>query len=395
MIEIIGKNGVCKIMTDQRDEEGISHLYKIMSAGVTKGSIVRVMPDYHEGKGSVIGFTQKLDKSNPRICPNVVGVDIGCRVSAIKLSNIHNLDFEKIDKWIRANIPLGAGGYLPDGLTEKQKSLITKEELEKFVDATALIKEDSKEGFTMRVSVLGQLASIGSGNHYCEIGRDKDGNYWLSLHCGSRNFGLTVANIYQRHAEEYCDDCCEKEMRYLDKSSPYLDRYLTCIDACQTFSEVNHRILFHTIKDFLESEFADKKTYGFEEYITTLHNYIDLEHMIVRKGAISAQEGEKVLIPFNMRDGVAICVGKGNEDFNWSAPHGAGRLMSRSKAKSLIDAEKVKKEMSDAGVFTTSIDYALDESPCVYKDKNEILERIKPTVNVIETIKPVYNIKGR
>ena len=322
-------------------------------------------------------------------------MDIGCRVSVIKLSNIHNLDFEKIDKWIRSNIPLGAGGYLPVGLTEKQKSLITKEELEKFVDATALIKEDSKEGFTMKVSVLGQLASIGSGNHYCEIDQDKDGNYWLSLHCGSRNFGLTVANIYQRHAEEYCDDRCEKEMRYLDKSSPYLDRYLTCVDACQTFSEVNHRILFHTIKDFLESEFADKKTDGFEEYITTLHNYIDLEHMIVRKGAISAQEGEKVLIPFNMRDGVAICVGKGNEDFNWSAPHGCGRLMSRSQAKKNLDLNFVKEDMKVAGVFTTSLDYALDEAPDAYKNKDEIMKYIEPTVDVIETIKPVYNVKGR
>lgn len=395
MIEIVGKNGVCKVMTDQRDEEGISHLYRIMSTGVTEGSVVRVMADYHEGKGSVIGFTQRLNKENPRICPNVVGVDIGCRVSTIKLSNIHNLDFDKIDKWIRANIPLGAGGYLPSGMTERQKSFIKLEELETFVDAVQLIEEDGKDGFTMKVSVLNQLVSIGSGNHFVEIDQDKEGNYWLTLHCGSRNFGLTVANIYQRHAEEYCDDRCEKEMRYLDKGSTYFDRYLACVNACQVFSEVNHRILFHTIKDFLETEFADKKTDGFEEYITTLHNYIDLENMIVRKGAISARNEEKVLIPFNMRDGIAICVGKGNEDYNWSAPHGCGRLMSRSQAKKNLDLDLVKEDMKEAGVYTTSLDYALDEAPDAYKNKEEILKYIEPTVEVKTFLKPVYNIKGR
>ena len=322
MIEVVGKNGVCKIMTDQRDEEGISHLYRIMSAGVTEGSVVRVMADYHEGKGSVIGFTQRLNKENPKICPNVVGVDLGCRVSSVKLPKIHDLDFDRIDKWIRANIPLGAAGYLPSGLSEKQKSLIKKEDLIIFDDASKLIKEDGKDVISMKVSILNQLVSIGSGNHFVEIDQDEKGNYWLTLHCGSRNLGLTVANIYQKHAEDYCDERCEKEMKYLDKGSFFFDRYLTCVHACQVFSDVNHRILFYTIKDFLESEFSDKKTDGFEEYITTLHNYIDLENMIVRKGAISAQKGENILIPFNMKEGIAICAGKGNEDYNWSAPHG-------------------------------------------------------------------------
>lgn len=394
MIELFGKNGLCKIMTDHRDENAISHLYGIMSSGITENSIVRIMPDYHEGKGTVIGFTQKLDKDNARICPNVVGVDIGCRISAIRMSNIHNLDFDKIDKWIRANIPLGAGGYL-DCFPNKYKSLIKKEEFNLFEEANKLIEEDGKEGYKMKVPILNQLISIGSGNHFIELNQDKEENYWLSLHCGSRNFGLVVANIYQHHAEEYCKDLCDKEMKYFDKDCKYFDRYLTCVNACQTFSEVNHRLLFHILKEYLESEFAEKKTNVFEEYISTLHNYIDLENMIVRKGAISAKEGEKVLIPFNMRDGIALCVGKGNEDYNYSAPHGAGRLMSRSQAKKMLNLEEVKESMKQSGVYTTSLDYALDEAPEAYKNKEEIIAYIEPTVNVLETIKPVYNVKGK
>lgn len=382
-------------MSDSRDELAISHIYKIMSAGITENSIVRVQADYHEGKGSVIGFTQRLNKENPRICPNVVGVDIGCRISAIKLSNIHNLDFEKIDKWIRQNIPLGAGGYVNGGLNQYHKSFIKKEELNIFEDANKLILEDGNGNYNMKVSILNQLVSIGSGNHFIEIDKDKNENYWLCLHCGSRNFGLVVANIYQKIAEEYCNDKCEKEMKFLDKNSPYLDRYLTCVHACQTFSEVNHRILFHLIKDFLENEFADNKSNDFEEYITTLHNYIDLKNMIVRKGAISSQKGEKILIPFNMRDGISICIGKGNEDYNWSAPHGAGRLMSRSQAKQNLDLDKVKQDMKNSGIFTTSLDYALDEAPEAYKNKDEIIQYLEPTADIIEIIKPVYNIKGK
>ena len=395
MIEVIGKNGTAKIMTDMKDELAISHLYRIMSAGVTENSIVRVMADYHEGKGTVIGFTQKLDKNDPRVCPNFVGVDIGCRVSTIKLSSIHDLDFEKIDKWIRNNIPLGAGGYLKDGFPNNMKDFIEKEELKLFEDATKLIDEDGKENYSMKVSVLNQLISIGSGNHYIEIDQDNSGSYWLNIHCGSRNFGLIVANIYQNKAIELCEDKCEKEMRYLTKDSIYLDRYLTCVDACQKFSEVNHRLLLRKIGEFLCENFSDKKKFEFESYITTLHNYIDIENMIVRKGSISANENELVLIPFNMRDGIAIGLGQGNQEYNCSAPHGCGRLMSRAKAKQSLDLSKAKSDMQNAGVFTTSLDYALDEAADAYKNKDEIIEYIKPTVKILDIIKPVYNVKGK
>ena len=366
-----------------------------MNADVTENSIVRIMADYHEGKGSVIGFTQRLNKNNPRICPNVVGVDIGCRVSTICLPTIHNLDFEKIDKWIRQNIPLGAGGYLPNGLSKSELNSIKKDDLKIFEDATKLLKEDGKELYTMKVSVLNQLMSVGSGNHYVEIDIDDNGKYWLSVHCGSRNFGLAVANIYQKYAEDYCNDKCEKEMKFFDKDSIFFNHYLICVNACQMFSKVNHMLLMNKIGNFLCNEFSDDKKYNAENYITTLHNYIDLDNMIVRKGAISAQKDETVLIPFNMRDGIAICIGKGNEDFNFSAPHGCGRLMSRSEAKRNLNLDKAKEDMKIANVFTTSLDYALDEAADAYKSKDEIIEFIKPTVDVKMIMKPVYNIKGK
>lgn len=395
MIEVIGKNGTAKIMTDMRDEQAITHLYHIMSAGITENSTVRIMADYHEGKGSVIGFTQRLNKSNPRICPSVTGVDLGCRISSMRFDKINNLDFDKIDKWIRGNVPLGAGGYLNGGISSHLKTLIFKNELKSFEDAEKLIKEDGKTGYNMKVNVINQLFSIESGNHFIAINQDKDGKYWLSLHCGSRNFGLVVANIYQTKAIEYCEDNCEKDLKYLDNNTPFLERYLTCVNACQIFSEVNHRLLFDKIGRFLCENFSEDKKFEYNEYITTLHNYIDLENMIVRKGAISARNGEKVLIPFNMRDGISVCIGKGNEEYNFSAPHGAGRIMSRSQAKKVLDLESVKKDMQDHGVFTTSIDYALDEAPDAYKDKDEIIKYIEPTVLVTDVMKEVYNIKGK
>ncbi len=396
MIEITGKNGTAKIMCDMRDELAISHIYRIMSAGVTENTTVRVMPDYHEGKGSVIGFTQVLDKNDLRVCPNVVGVDIGCRISSYRLSKLDDIDFKVLDDWIRANIPLGAGGYLPHGLDKFQLMLVTDEEMKLFAEAERLMAEDGKDGYVMKVPVMGQLCSIGSGNHFIALNRDSEGSIWLSLHCGSRNFGLAVCNIYQRHAEELCDDRCEPEMRFLDRSSPYLDHYLTCLHACQVFSEVNHRILSWTIGDFICRQFGE---YGMvyipDDHITTIHNYIDLDHMIVRKGAISARKGERVLIPFNMRDGIAVGVGKGNEDYNWSAPHGAGRLFSRAEAKRVLDLDECKREMAEHGVFTTSLDYALDEAAGAYKDKEMILSAISPTVEVKETMAEIYNIKGK
>jgi RNA-splicing ligase RtcB len=388
MIEITGTNGICQVMTDHVDENALAHLKQIMSAGITEDTIVRVMPDYHEGVGSVIGFTQKLSKNNLRICPNVVGVDIGCRISAVKFGKLKNLDFQEFDTWIRKNIPLSEGKYLPE-FPQKYESLISDEELELFEDATKLIEEDGSNfnlKFLLKVPVLNQLVSVGGGNHFIELNVDKTGKHWLSLHCGSRNFGWLVAKIYQTYAEQYCSEDCNNEMKWFDKDCKYLDRYLTCLHACQVFSEVNHRIIFQMFSDYFQTEIEDS--------ITTLHNYIDLDNMILRKGAISAQKNERVLIPFNMKDGIAIGTGKGNAEYNYSAPHGAGRVLSRNQAKKQLNLDEVKSIMKEAGIFTTSLDYALDEAPAAYKNSEEILKYIEPTVSVTEILKPIYNIKG-
>lgn len=394
-MKIQGRCAEVDIKTDNIEEEALRQLYNIASCSVVEGSIIKVMPDVHAGKGVTIGFTQKLNKSDIRICPNFLGVDIGCRVSSIKLRSIHNLDFGKIDSWIRSNIPLGAGGYLKNGFPSKYKNMISKEEYEILENANKLIDEDKKQEYEMKVSILNQLVSIGSGNHFISINQDKDGCYWLSIHCGSRNFGLVVANIYQNKAIEYCEDKCDKDMKFLDSNSIYLNHYLECVNACQKFSEINHRLLTFIIGSFLCEEFSDNKKFEYDEYITTIHNYLDLDNMIIRKGAISAQNGEKLLVPFNMRDGIAIGIGKGNEDYNFSAPHGAGRIMSRAKAKQTLDLNKVKEDMKNANVFTTSLDYSLDEAADAYKNKEEIIEYIKPTVDIVDIMKEVYNIKGK
>lgn len=396
MIPIVGKNGTAKILTDERDELAISHLYNIMSYGLTEGSTVRVMADYHEGKGAVIGFTQRLNKDDPRICPNVVGVDIGCRVSALELKNCKPIDYEKLDAFIRNNIPLGAGNYATDSTIKKSAMAMAfdKSLLEVLKEAYKMYQLDG--GYSTKTPVCDQLFSLGSGNHYIEIDQSEStGNFWLNVHSGSRNFGLQVATLYQKKAEEYCKDKCPLELRYLDKGSEYYSHYLSAVQACQLFSELNHTMILKILQRYLYETCGEYGRFSEGEHITTLHNYIDLDELIVRKGAISARAGEVVLIPLNMRDGMAVAVGKGNEDYNWSAPHGCGRLMSRSQAKKSLDAAAVKQGMVDAGVFTTSVEYSLDEAADAYKDKDTVLDCIKDTVEIREILKPVYNIKGK
>ena len=391
-ITITGGNGEAVIMCGARDELAISHLYRIMSCGAVKGSTVRVMPDYHEGKGSVIGFTQRLDRSDPRVCPNFVGVDIGCRVSSMKLP-VESVDFEALDKWIRANVPLGAGSYVQGGVSMKYLSSHIPADMIKRIEAAGrLAEEDGNDGWSMKVPPLSQLLSLGGGNHFIALNKDPDGGIWLSVHSGSRNLGLVVCNVYQRLAVEECEDRCETDMRYLSKGT-HLDHYLEAVDGCQAFSEANHML----IMDEVGHEICRLAGVAYDptDMVTTLHNYIDLDTMTIRKGSVSAEDGERFLLPLNMRDGIAVCVGKGNDDWNQSAPHGCGRLLSRSEAKKLLNAEEAKREMAEAGVYTTSLDYALDEAAGAYKDKGMVLEAIRPTADISFVMREIYNIKGK
>lgn len=393
MLEITGKYGTAEIMTDSIDSGSWSLLYKAMSAGVSEGTKVVVMPDCHSGSTCVVGFTQQMNRNDPRLCPNLIGADIGCNITAMKMEldpNIEALEsLAAFDRFIRANIGIGSGAYTAD-LSKKEKSLLSKEDVEIFAETEKMIRADGKTGYAMKASILSQLKSVGSGNHFIELGKDSEGFYWLTVHSGSRNLGLTVAKIYQHHAVEYCRDRCEKDIKYLDRGTPYFDQYVFAVTACQRFSQRNHELILHALADYLLAETGRRPL----ETVGTMHNYMEMERMIVRKGAVSADRGQMLLIPFNMRDGIALCEGKGNADWNWSAPHGAGRLLSRGEAKVQLDLDAAKREMTERGIFSTSLDSCIDETAGAYKPMQEILDRIAPTVTVKDMIRPVYNIKG-
>ncbi|MDO4573643.1 MAG: RtcB family protein [Planctomycetia bacterium] len=395
-MEISGKYGTAKIFNDgTQDYQVMGQLRQIMNSMLAEGTQVRVMPDVHTGKGCVIGFTQRLNREAPRISPNIVGVDLGCSVTTGRLKTTQIPDFAEFDRFIRQNIPLGAGAYLQtiqktwtkvDRATFRHADKVLFEEAEKILD------EDAPPQLALKTPILQQLKSLGSGNHFLELGRDPEGRLWLSAHSGSRQFGMTTANIYQYHAEKYCREkgySIPGDLCFLDPETPYWRRYLTCVAAAQRFATINHQMM---LRDILQNFFHEE---AFEEWITSMHNYVDLDEMVLRKGAIAAHEGEACLIPFNMRDGLAVCRGKGNDDWNFSAPHGAGRLMSRSQAKQVVQLASVKEDMAQHGVYTTSLEYALDEAPDAYKPMEGILQCIEPTVEVAFLIKPLYNVKGR
>lgn len=395
-MEITGKYGTAKVFNclDQ-DYEVFDQLKHVMNSLLAEGTQVRVMPDVHVGKGCVIGFTQRLNPESPRICPNIVGVDLGCTVTTGRLKTTQIPDFAELDRFIRQNIPLGAGAYLRQlrkTWTKTDRAKVSHADKNLLEKAEQILREDAPPGMSLKVPILQQLKSLGSGNHFLELGINAHGELWLTAHSGSRQFGTTTAEIYQHHAEAYCrrwEYKIPRDLSFLDPGTPYWKRYLHCVAAAQRFATINHQMILHEI---LQNFFHEET---FEEMIVSMHNYVDLDEMVIRKGAISAHEGERCLIPFNMRDGLAVCLGKGNDDWNHSAPHGAGRLMSRSQAKKKLQLAQVEEDMARHGVFTTSLGYALDEAPDAYKPKREILSCIAPTVEVKFYITPLYNIKGR
>ncbi len=396
MLIVNGKYGTASIMTDAIDSGSWAFLHRVMSAGVAEGSRIAIMPDCHSGASCVIGYTQKLNPADPRICPNIIGVDIGCTISSLRLELSPAIEqpeeLARLDAHIRTHIGIGVGEYCPQRLTREEKLSIHTDDIGAFSAAERLIEEDGRHGSPMNRPVLAQLKSIGGGNHFIELGRDSSGAYWLTVHSGSREFGKTVAKIYQKHAVDACADRCEPELRYLTPESPYYGHYLEAVDACQRFARVNHALILADIARFLQGGNSRQRV---SPTCCTMHNYIDLENMVVRKGAVRAAAGERLLIPFNMRDGIALCTGKGNAEWNESAPHGAGRLMTRAEAKATLNLSEARDEMAAHGVFSTSLDYCLDETAGAYKPMQEILERIRPTVEVHDLIRPLYNIKGK
>jgi RNA-splicing ligase RtcB len=331
------------------------------------------MPDCHAGKGSVIGFTATI---KDYVIPNIVGVDIGCGIEAYNLGKIQ-IDFEKLDHHIRKHIP--------SGFEKRGKKLYEISTLNKLLKANMEdVCEDTRQNLN---DVLLSLGTLGGGNHFIEVDEDVEGNRWLVVHTGSRNFGKRICEFHQNKAKELMHKTFNgdayKDLEFLPMDMGG-EEYLADMRIAQRYAALNRK----SILDFFLRYFDVKPI----DYILSVHNYIDDEGMI-RKGAISAKNDEKLLIPLNMRDGVIVGRGKGKADWNWSAPHGAGRILSRGQAKRNLVLDEYKKEME--GIYTTSVSMdTIDESPMAYKSKDTILSSIEEEVIVDFVMKPVYNFKA-
>ncbi|MBQ8479522.1 MAG: RtcB family protein [Akkermansia sp.] len=396
MITIQGQYASARVMIDEIDADTRRQIYHILAAPVSAGSHIAIMPDTHAGNNCVVGFTQRLNAAGA-VSPNMLGVDIGCTVSLLPLGEVGGIDFPALDSYIRANVAVGVGEYRATLPLRSIRNRF-KDTVQLIEDAERLLAEDGERG--RGISPLTQLGSLGGGNHFISLNRSQQsGVVYLGVHCGSRNFGLRVNKLYQHLAAEYRAQQGyggTPEMAYLDRNSPYYEHYLTCVHACQQFARLNHLI----IREAVARYFADMHKLPVLKDVdgpamVSMHNYLDLQGMVLRKGAIRAAEGEPVVIPFNMRDGIGIGTGRGNEEWNHSAPHGAGRLLTRAEARACIDRAAAEKDMADHGVFTTSLAYAIDEAPDAYKPMHLIRSAIAPAVDLHEVLPEIYNLKGR
>lgn len=405
MIEVAGKYNTAKIFTDNADKETISQIIELCNQEFVANSKIRIMPDCHAGKGCVIGFTANL---GDKIIPNIVGVDIGCGMCTVNLGK-DNIDLNKLDDIIHKHVPSGRSAH---------ESKCVKFDLERL-----MCYRELKEIKHIKRS----LGTLGGGNHFIEINIGSDKIKYLVIHTGSRNLGKQVADYYQSIAVELCSgkekyylerdriieeykangrrdeiaDALKKLKQNYDNLQPKYNKdvcflygkwreyYLHDMKICQEYAEENRT----TIADIIIAQMYGK-TISEYNYFQTIHNYVGFDDNIIRKGAISAKDGEKVLIPMNMRDGSLLCVGKGNADWNFSAPHGAGRILSRTQARNTLNLGDYEKSMN--GIFTSSVSLdTIDEAPDAYKPINEIMENIKNTVDVIEILKPIYNFKSQ
>ena len=397
MIELKGKFAEAKVFTDVVDNESISQVINLLNQPYVEGSKVRMMPDIHAGAGCTIGTTMTI---KDKICPNLVGVDIGCGMETIRIKETH-IEPQKLDKVIRANIP---SGFEIRSVPHRYA---------KDIDLSDL--HCAKRVNTNRA--YNSIGTLGGGNHFIEANKDETGNIYIVVHSGSRHLGLEIANFYQESAyksltsysKEEIDAVItqlkesgrQKEIQNIlkemkAKKSPVpkplayvegdmFERYLHDMKIAQKFASLNRQAMM----DIIVKEMGLHVV----EQFTTIHNYIDVDNMILRKGSVSAKDGERLIIPINMRDGSLICTGKGNSDWNYSAPHGAGRLMSRSAAKETFTVSEFKKQME--GIFTTSVNRStLDECPMAYKSIEDIVDNIEPTVSIDAIIKPIYNFKA-
>lgn len=322
------------------------------------------MPDAHAGAGCVVGTTMTIED---KVVPNLVGVDIGCVMEVVNLGNC-SMDFEKLDRVIRERIPSGSA---------------LRTSPHKYADELRLEELTKPRAVHMERAVC-SVGTLGGGNHFIEIDHDEDsGEYFLIIHSGSRKAGLEVAKFHQKEAARGKPAEVPFELAFV--TGKRMRNYLRDMGIMQEFADLNRRAMAEEIMEGMDWKARDR--------FSTIHNYIDLDNMILRKGAVSAQKGERLLIPLNMRDGSLICEGLGNPDWNCSAPHGAGRAYSRKDAREKLDLAEFRKDME--GIYSTCISNStLDESPGAYKSSDEIMEEIGDTVNIVSRLKPVYNFKA-
>ncbi|MCL2556431.1 MAG: RtcB family protein [Firmicutes bacterium] len=391
MIELNTKYGIIKIYARTLEDDALGQVTVLANSVLGEGANLRVMPDAHAGAGCVIGTTMII---TDKVCPNLVGVDIGCGVDLVKTDIVFEHRLQELDDIIRKYIPYGKRHH---------------DKIKTFRDFAKLkcwdkLRKDTKD------TAVKSLGSLGGGNHFIEA----YSNGYIAVHSGSRNIGWRVAQFYQLQAEKQVSarmtaikiqamqSISEKDRESwlkdnkqkiaIDKDIAYLvgdlmQDYLYDMNIMQEFAVANRKAMLETIVDKMGGRIASQ--------ITSTHNYIDMRYneIILRKGAISARDGEELVIPLNMRDGLLLCIGKGNSDWNYSAPHGAGRLYSRSKAKNILSLDDYKTAMK--GIFSTCINQdTLDEAPFAYKDYKEIMELIEPTVKIKERLIPIYNFKA-
>ena len=399
-----GRYNSAKVFTNVLDENCIDQIKGLLDLEAFREAQVRIMPDCHAGSSCVIGFTADL---GDKIIPNIVGVDIGCGMLTVELGKI-DIDLPRLDQIIHDKVPCGRN--VNEGRLMRFTELQDMRCYRELKDTKAIERA---------------IGSLGGGNHFIEIDEDEDGCKYLVIHTGSRQLGKQVAKHYQKIARglhtgwgplwekeevikrEYkasgrrseIQDALKELHRSFHQTAPdmpleytflsgkYTDDYLHDMRICQKYADENRKMIARLIIE----------NYGLEPLseFTTVHNYIDHDNNIIRKGAVSAKEGEVLLIPINMRDGSLLCRGKGNPDWNYSAPHGAGRLFSRGTAFREFTLEEYERTMREAGIYSTTVDGStLDECPMAYKGMKDIVDNIAPTAEIIKILKPIYNFKA-
>lgn len=394
MLKLQGKYNEAKVFTNNVEETAAGQIIDLCNQEFVKGSKIRIMPDTHAGAGCTIGTTMTIQD---KVVSNLVGVDIGCGMEvAVINKKKEEINFDYLDETIRK--------FVPSGFSIRDK----EHQFSKMINF-----DDVRAPFTLQRAQK-SIGTLGGGNHFIELNEDDKGNVYIVIHSGSRNLGKQIAEYYQNYAYEQLvnvksvkDEIIEhltkegrqqeihealrgiknqkirKELAYLEGQG--FEDYMHDMKIAQKYAELNRKAMI--------DEIVTRMGWKVTDTFTTIHNYIDMENMILRKGAISAQKDERVIIPINMRDGSIIAFGKGNSDWNFSGPHGAGRIMSRKKAKEVLNLEDFQNTMTD--VWTTSVaESTLDEAPMVYKPLDEIVENTKDTIDIKHIIKPIYNFKA-